>query len=83
MPDAVRLGRLVVILAMVAVGLLLALAVLYFARGSLEEFPTAEQQDKIRTVMGASALLLAAIELALWRLLRHLRHLRDLRRAPS
>lgn len=75
--SAVRLGRLAVIFAMLVVGLLLLLAVAYFARGSLEEFATAEQQDKIRTVMGVAALLLAALEVALWRLLRHLR------RAPS
>jgi hypothetical protein len=72
-PTSRRLVTYAVGLGMVVTGLLLLLAVLYFARGSLEEFPTAEQQDKVRTVTGAAALLLAGLEVALWRLLRHVR----------
>lgn len=69
---AVRPGRLLAGLAMVAVGLLLLLDVAYFARGSLELFPTAEQEDKVRRVTGAIAVLLAGIEVGLWWLLRKL-----------
>ena len=67
-----RLPRLVVVIAMVVVGLLLALDVAYFARGSLESFPTDEQQDKVRTVTTALAAVLVAAELMLWWLLRRL-----------
>ena len=70
---AVRLAALLVGLAMVVVGLLLLLDVAYFVRGSLEWFPTDEQQDKIRRVTGAIAALLAGIEIGLWWLLRYLR----------
>jgi hypothetical protein len=62
-----------VIAAMVVVGLALGLDLLYLVRGSLEEFPTPEQQDKVRTVTGALAVLLALAELALWLLVRRLR----------
>ena len=70
---AMRPGRLLVGLAMVVVGLLLLLDVAYFVRGSLEWFPTHEQQDKIRRVTGVIAVLLAGIEIGLWWLLRYLR----------
>lgn len=57
---------------MVVVGALLALAVAYLVRGSLEAFPTAEQQDKVRTVAGVLVAMLAVAEFALWWLLRRL-----------
>jgi uncharacterized membrane protein len=55
---------------MVVAGLLLAIDVFYLVNGSLEMFPTAEQQEKIRTVTGAIAVLLLMVEAALWALLR-------------
>ena len=60
-----RFTRLALWLALAVVGLLFILAVLYFARGSLEEFPTAEDTSKVRTVAGVGAVLLLAVELAL------------------
>ena len=62
--------RLAIRLTMVAVGVLLVLDLLYFVNGSLEMFPTDEQQDKIRTLTGVVAVLLLAAEAALWALLR-------------
>jgi hypothetical protein len=58
---------------MVVVGLLLCLDVAYFARGSLEAFPTDEQEDKVRRVTAALAALLLAAELGLWFVRRHLK----------
>ena len=68
-----RLLRSVVLLAMVVVGLLLCLDVAYFAHGSLEWFPTDEQEDKVRRVTAALGAVLLASELVLWSILRHLR----------
>ena len=64
--------RYTIWILMAAVGVLLALAVAYFFRGSLEAFPTAEQEDKVRTVAGFLAAMLALAELGLWWLLRRL-----------
>ena len=61
-----RLVRYGVLLAMLVVALLLCLDVAYFFRGSLEEFPTDEQTDKIRTVTAALAAVLVAVETLLW-----------------
>ena len=55
---------------MLALGVVLAVDLLYFAIGSLEMFPTAEQQEKVRIVTGAIALLLLCAEIGLWALLR-------------
>ena len=68
-----RLARFAVVLAMVLVGLVLCIDVLYFARGSLEEFPTPEKTAGVRTVTAVIAALLVLAEVALWSLLRHLR----------
>lgn len=65
--------RHVIRLMMLAVGLLLAIDVLYLVNGSLEMFPTAEQQNKIRTVTGVIAVLLLCAEAGLWALLRRTR----------
>jgi hypothetical protein len=59
-------------LALIAVGLVLVLDVLYFVRGSLELYPTAEQQDKVRSVTGVMGTLLALVALGLGLLLRHM-----------
>ena len=66
------IARSLLRLAMVAVGLVLALDLLYFVRGSLESFPTAEQQEKVRVVAGTIAALLVIVELVLWWVLRRL-----------
>ena len=60
-----RLAQLLLWLALVTVGFLIAAALLYFARGSLEEFPTAEDTSKVRTVTGVGAALLLGLEVAL------------------
>jgi hypothetical protein len=65
------IARYAILLAMVVVGLLLCLDVLYFIRGSLEEFPTDEQMDKVRTVTAVIAVVLAVAEIGLWALFRH------------
>jgi len=65
--------RFAIRLMMLAVGVLLAIDVLYLVNGSLEMFPTAEQQEKIRTLTGAIAVLLLSVEAALWALLRRTR----------
>ncbi|HYW10067.1 MAG TPA: hypothetical protein VE913_24080 [Longimicrobium sp.] len=59
-------------LALLAVGLALAADLAYFAHGSLDLFPTDEQQDTVRQVTGAIGVLLAAVEFGLWSLLRRL-----------
>ena len=64
--------RYVIWILMVVGGVLLALAAAYLVRGSLEAFPTAEQQDKVRTVAGVLVAVLAVVEFALWWLLRRL-----------
>jgi hypothetical protein len=65
--------RLAIRLMMLTVGVVLAIDVLYFATGSLEMFPTAEQQEKVRIVTGAIAVLLLCAEGRLWALLRSMR----------
>jgi hypothetical protein len=67
-----RLARYGVLLAMIAVGLLLCLDVAYFVHGSLEEFPTEEQEDKVRRVSAVIAAILVVAEVGLWSVLRHL-----------
>ena len=65
-----RLAQLAVGLALASVGCLFVLAVLYFAYGSLEEFPTAEDTGKVRTVAAVAAVLLLGIAVGLGALLR-------------
>jgi len=69
-----RLAQLALWVALAAIGVLFVLALLYFARGSLEEFPTAEDTDKVRLVTGVGAVLLLGIELALVALLHRVTH---------
>ena len=45
--------------------ILLVLAVMYFLNGSLEEFPTQEQQEKIKVTMGGLSIIFLVIELIL------------------
>jgi len=55
---------------MLGVGAVLAVDVLYFVNGSLEMFPTDEQQEKVRALTGTIAVLLLSVEAGLWALLR-------------
>lgn len=56
-----RFARFLLWAALTFTGLCLALTTVYFVRGSLELFPTAEQTAKIRVVTGAIFLALLAI----------------------
>jgi len=47
---------------MIIVGVLLAISIAYLIHGSLEAFPTAEQQDKVRRVMGLLSAGLLVLE---------------------
>ena len=67
-----RYARYVLWLVMAVVGVALIVDILYLLNGSLEQFPTEEQEDKVRTVTSAIAVLLSATELGLWWLLRQL-----------
>ena len=64
------LTRLAIVGAMIVVGVLLAVTVAYRLRGSLEWFPTAEQEAKVRVVTTLLAAGLAITEVGLWQLLR-------------
>ena len=75
---AQRLARSAIVLTMTVVGVLLALFVAYFLRGSLEEFPTAEQENKVHTVTAVAAAMLLLVEIGLWSMLRRMR-----RESPS
>ena len=78
-----RLARIVLWIALAVVAVLFVLAVLYLALGSLEEFPTAEDTSKVRTVAGVGAVLLLGIELTLVVLLKHVTHLARARAVDS
>ena len=69
-----RLVQLALWLALAVVGILFILAVLYFAHGSLEEFPTAEDTSKVRTVAGVGAVFLFGLALVLGVFLRRIAH---------
>ncbi len=63
----------VVLTAMFAVGIAFLLATLYAVNGSLEPYPTGEQEDKVRLVAAIAAVLLAFAELLLCLFYRHLK----------
>ena len=65
-----RLATCAIVLAMIVVGLGLCLDLMYLVRGSLEEFPTEEQEDKVRRVTAVGAALLLVMEIVLWSFLR-------------
>jgi hypothetical protein len=65
-----RLARFAILAAMTVGALLLAVTWAYFVHGSLEEFPPAEQQEKIRVVMAVIASGLVALEVGLFLALR-------------
>jgi hypothetical protein len=64
------MARKLVWLAMVVVGLALVLDVWYFIGGSMELYPTEEQQDKVRLATGVIAIFLLSLKAGLWLLLR-------------
>jgi predicted membrane protein len=66
----IRLTRIAILAAMIVGGLLLAVTVAYFLRGSLEEFPTAERQETVHVVTAVIAGGLCALEVALLLALR-------------
>jgi hypothetical protein len=68
-----KTARYAVVLMMIVVGLVLALDVAYFVHGSLEEFPTAEDHEKVRVATGFIAAVLIAAKAMLWFVLRRLR----------
>ena len=71
-----RLMRFAVVIAMMVVGALLAVTIAYLVRGSLEAFPTAEQQDKVRRVMALLSAGLLLLECGLLLALRRIGQLR-------
>ena len=68
-----RLARYAVLVGMLVVALVLCADVAYLITGSLEEFPTAEDESKVRVVTAVIGALLLATEAGLWLVLRHLR----------
>ena len=62
--------KYVVVIAMLVVGLLLCLDLAYLLQGSLEEFPTDEDHEKVRLVTTAIAAALVIAEFGLWSMLR-------------
>ena len=67
-----RFARTAIVLAMLAVAFLLCIDLLYFAHGSLEEFPTDEDTSAVRLVTAVVAVILLLVEVWLWLLLRYL-----------
>ena len=64
------LTRFVLWIALTVVGCTLLVVLAYFATGSLEQFPTDEQQNNVRVVTGVLAIILVGIGVGLWALLR-------------
>lgn len=64
--------RFAVVAAMTAVGIVLVLDLMWFFQGSLEGFPTGEQEEKVRGVAGGLAVVLVGVEVVLGALLWHL-----------
>lgn len=69
-----RAATYVVIVAMFAIGVAFLLAVLYMISGSLEFYPTEEQEEKVRLVTTISMVSLAFTEVLLWRLFKLLKN---------
>jgi hypothetical protein len=68
-----RVARLVVDLLLLVLAGLFLVSLGYFAIGSLESFPTPEQEQKVRTVTGAGMVLFAAAGAGLLLIRRALR----------
>jgi hypothetical protein len=67
-----KMARYAIVLAMIVIGLVLALDVAYFVHGSLEMFPEPEDHSKVRVATGFIAAGLVAAEAILWLLLRRM-----------
>jgi hypothetical protein len=63
--------RGIILVAMAVVAILLCLDVAYLVSGSLEQMPTPEQEDKVRIVTSVIAIMLLAVEAALWFIYRN------------
>ena len=72
-----------VVLAMIVIGLVLALDIAYYVHGSLEEFPGPEDHEKVRAVAGFIAVVLVAAEGILGFVLRRLGKARHRARPPG
>jgi predicted tellurium resistance membrane protein TerC len=59
-------------LALIVVGVVLALDLAYFVHGSLEWYPTEDDHEKVRLVTGMIAVVLTAVVVGLAFLLQHL-----------
>jgi len=68
-----RAATYVVLAAMLAVGMAFLLATLYMVNGSLELYPTEEQEDKVRLVAAIAVASFAFAEVLLWLLFKHLK----------
>ena len=66
-----NLTRFALWIALTLVGSTLLGVLAYFVTGSLDQFPTDEQQNNVRVVTGVLATILVGIEIGLWSLLRH------------
>jgi hypothetical protein len=66
-----RLTRYGLLLAMLVGAILLGLDLMYLVRGSLEQFPTEEQEDKVRIVTVVLGVLLLVVEVGLWMVFRY------------
>ena len=78
-----KAARYAVVLAMIVIGLVLALDVAYYVHGSLEEFPEPEDHEKVRSVAVFIAVVLLAAEAVLWIVLRRFGRERHLARPPG
>lgn len=67
-----RLVKFFVAVVMIMVAGIGVLAGLYFAQGSLELYPTAEQQSKIRYLTGGTFIFSCVLEYVLWKVFRRL-----------
>lgn len=65
--------KLGIIAAMLLTGILLVGFIVYFYQGSLEMFPTEEQQDKVRTVTGVAIVILTLAEGLMFLIYRKIR----------
>ena len=77
------IARLAIVFAMSVIGLLLALTIVYRVHGSLEWFPTAEQESKVRVITTLLAGGFAIAEVGLWWLLRRANEIGEREDSPE
>ena len=68
-----RAAIYIVFAAILAVGMAFLLATLYMLNGSVELYPTEEQEDKVRMMAAIAVVSFAFVEALLWLLLKHLK----------